>query len=417
MKKNVLSSIKDKVVFVWKIPTFPILFLISTIFGLSNSFFVPFSSIFGIDEVGMSNISFGIFMTILAVGGILISSYIAKLSDTRVSRKKILIIASISGVLGYTLFAFLRSYFALAFTAFFVLGVSAAAVPQMWAYARDALQASNINKEDIPFVMNIFRMFFSLSWTIGPALASWLLYQLGFKFLFLFVAVGYFLAFLTIVFFLKDVKHERSSTWKAPRISDYLKKPHILGNLGAALLLTSATSIHMLNVPQFVTKVLHGTEMDVGVVFSVPPIFEVPLMIIVGILASKMDNARLIKIGYVIAFAYFFVFEFVSSPAQIYPIQILSAAHISITTGIAISYFQDFIPEAQGTATTLYMNTTQIGSTMGYLLFGFISQFISYGHLITIYTVFAGLGLLLLIMFGKEKINTTQGVPSKVQGL
>jgi SET family sugar efflux transporter-like MFS transporter len=243
MKKNILSSMKERVVFVWKIPSFPILLLINLIFGLSSSFFVPFSSLFGIDEVGMSNIGFGIFMTIMAIGGIVISSYIAKLSDTRMSRKKILIISSIFGAIGYTLFAFLRSYIPLSLSAFFVLGVSASSIPQLWAYARDALKAADVKKEEVPFVMNIFRMFFALSWTIGPALASWLLVQVGFKGLFLFVGAGNFLAFLTIVFLLKDMESERITTQKAPNVREYLKKKHILGNLGAALLLSCASSI------------------------------------------------------------------------------------------------------------------------------------------------------------------------------
>lgn len=103
--------------------------------------------------------------------------------------------------------------------------------------------------------------------------------------------------------------------------------------------------------------------MDIGVIFSVPPIFEVPLMIMVGMLATKIDNGLLIKIGFLLACTYFLLFAFVTEIWQIYPLQILSAAQVSITAGIAISYFQDFIPDAPGTATTLYMNITQVGST------------------------------------------------------
>jgi SET family sugar efflux transporter-like MFS transporter len=399
MKKN----LKEKVLFVWKIPSFPVLFLLNSIFGLSSSFFAPFSSLFGIEEVGMSNAGFGIFMTIMAIGGVLISSYLAKLSDTRVSRRKILIITSLAGVVGYSFFAFMRNYLALSLTAFFVLGFSAASLPQLWAYARDALKHANISKKDTPFVLNIFRMFFALSWTVGPALGSGLLAFVGFKGLFLFVAACHFLAFLTIIFLLRDITTEQMTTKQVLSVRKYIKKPYIFAYLSAIFLLYSATSIHMLNVPQFVTKDLHGTKMDVGIIFSVPPLFEVPLMIVVGIIATKINNALLVKIGFFIAFIYFLLFGLVVHSQQIYPIQFLSAAQVSITAGIAISYFQDFIPEAPGVATTLYMNTTQIGSTIGYLLFGFISEVISYRDLIFIYTAFAGIALLSLLFFAKEK--------------
>ncbi|WP_026693376.1 sugar efflux transporter [Peribacillus kribbensis] len=404
MHTNVFSALKEKIVFVWRLPSFPVLFLLNTIFGLAASFFAPFSSLFGIDEAGMSNAGFGIFMTIMAIGGVAISSFIAKKSDTTASRRRILIFTSLAGVMGYILFAFIRNYYGLAISAFFLLGCSAAAVPQLWAYARDALTEADVSSEDTPFVMNILRMFFALSWTVGPAVGAWLLMMFDFKGLFLFVAACYFLAFLTIIFLLKDVERHKIASTENLKVTKYISRPHIFGNLAAAFLLYAATSIHMLNVPQFVTKVLHGTEMQVGIVFSVAPIFEVPMMIIIGMLATRMDNAILIRIGYFIAFGYFLIFGFVSEPWQIYPLQILSAAQVSITAGIAISYFQDFIPEAPGTATTLYMNITQIGSTAGYLLFGFISSAISYGRLITIYTLFAAAACLFLVAFGRHRV-------------
>ncbi len=410
------SSVKDKVLYVFRIPTFPVLFLINTIFGFSLSFFAPFSSLFGIDEVGMSNAGFGIFMTVMAIGGVLISSYIAKRSDTRTSRRKLLLITSLTGVLGYALFAILRDYFALMITAFFLLGTTAASVPQLWAYARDALKAANIPSEETPFIMNVLRMFFALAWTVGPAVGAWLLVIIGFKGLFLCVSAAYFFAFMTILFFLKEVPKQATPSKESLAVRKHLARPHILSYLVAALLLAAAMNIHMLNVPQFVTKVLHGSEMDVGYIFSVPPIFEVPFMIAVGILATKMDNGLLVKIGFFIATIYFILFSFVSETWQIYPLQILSAAQVSITAGIAISYFQDFIPEAQGTATTLYMNSTQIGQTLGYLTFGFVSEFIHYENLIVIYAVLAGIGFVLLLFFAKEKMNVPI-VESKVQDL
>jgi SET family sugar efflux transporter-like MFS transporter len=229
-----------------------------------------------------------------------------------------------------------------------------------------------------------------------------------FKGLFLFVAAGYLLAFLTVVFLLQEVSKQKIVSQEALSVKKSIIKPHIFANLAAALLLSTATSIHMLNVPQFVTKVLDGTEMDVGLIFSVPPIFEVPMMIGLGLLATRMDVALLVKIGFVTAFSYFLLFNFVTEPWQIYPLQILSAAQVSITSGIAISYFQDFMPEAPGTATTLYMNTTQIGSTVGYLLFGLISEFINYDHMITVYTFSAGLACIFMVLYGKERrLQTT----------
>lgn len=407
-------SWKDRLLLVWKIPYFPVLLLTNFIVGLSMSFFAPYSSLFGIDEVKMSNIGFGIFMTMMSLGGIIISTYIGKLSDRQVSRKKILMITSGAAILGYLGFAFLRSYFLLSIVAFFLLGTGAATTPQLWAYAREILSKSNVPKNEAPYVMNVFRAFFALAWTVGPALAAWLLLMVGFKGLFSFVAFGFLLTLLAISFLLKDESTAAKKDIKERVVlRKFIFQPYILANMMAILLITASSSINMLNIPQFVTKVLHGTDMHVGIIFSVPPIFEVPFMFVFGILATKLDNALLIKMGFFIYFVYFCLISFVTAPWQIYPLQILSAAQVAIISGIAVTYFQDFIPNEPGTATTLYMSTQQVGSTVSYLLFGVLSQLLNYRDLFYICVAFTGMGFILLMAAGKQKIKYDSGKKEK----
>lgn len=403
MEKIAVAGSKDRMLYIWKVAPFPILFLTNFILGLSMSFFAPYSSLFGIDEVGMSNIEFGIFMTVVSIGGVFISTYIGKLSDVRESRKRLLIITLVAALLGYGGFAYFRNYYALLLIGFFLLGTASAAIPQLWAYAREALKQSPVPDSETPYVMNIFRMFFALSWTFGPALAAWILVLTGFSGLFLFVALGYGLVIPIIFFLLKDVPREKTVKKEQIVLRKFIFQPHIFANLFAMLLLTAATTINMLNMPQFVTKILNGTEMDVGIIFSVPPIFEVPLMIAFGILATKWDNGLLIRIGFLISSVYFLLMLFVSEPWQIYPLQILNAAQVAITAGIAITYFQNFIPEEPGTATTLFMNTTQIGSTVSYLLFGIAAEVLNYNNVFIICFAFSTIGFFILLIYGKVK--------------
>jgi SET family sugar efflux transporter-like MFS transporter len=403
--KSFFSFINQKIVYVWKIPMFPVLFLTNFIFGLCTSFVVPFYSLFGIDEVGMSNIAFGIFMTVMSIVGVVISTCLGKLSDKRVNRKRMLIITCVAAVIGYIFFAFIREYFTLLFVAAFVLGIATASGPQLWAYARVALKQTDVPEKEAPYVMNIFRMFFALSWTLGPALAAWVLLMVGFKALFLFVAFGYLVAGIVIVFSLKDVPHSVSNQQQPIKLGKFICTPHICANIVGFLLIFAAGSIGMMNVPQFVVKVLGGSEMHVGIIFSIPPVFEVPLMIAIGLLATKWDNGLLIRIGFFIGLLYFSLLILATEPWHIYPIQLLSAAQVSITTGIAVTYFQNFIPDEPGTATTLFMNTMKIGSTLGFLLFGLFSEYLGYRSVFIVCSVLAGIGLTLLVAFGKEKVK------------
>ncbi len=63
----------------------------------------------------------------------------------------------------------------------------------------------------------------------------------------------------------------------------------------------------------------------------------------------------------------------VRAPWQIYPLQILSAAFVAVAMGVAISFFQDKIPQQPGAATNVYVNAQRIGATAGYIIFGFIA--------------------------------------------
>ncbi|MFC5403340.1 hypothetical protein [Cohnella soli] len=86
-----------------------------------------------------------------------------------------------------------------------------------------------------------------------------------------------------------------------------------------------------------------------------------------------------------------------------YAIQIFSAAAISIKNGIAITYFQNFVPNMPGTATTLYMNTSKIGQTLAFLIFGFASEWFGYRDVYLVCSLFAGIAIVLLFAVGRRK--------------
>ena len=95
-----------------------------------------------------------------------------------------------------------------------------------------------------------------------------------------------------------------------------------------------------------------------GIAYSVAPVFELPFMLYFGLLASRSHPGRLIRLGMIIAVAYYALLFFVQEPWHIYPVQILSAAMIAVVSGIAITFFQSYIPDHPGTATNLYTPPT-----------------------------------------------------------
>jgi SET family sugar efflux transporter-like MFS transporter len=113
-------------------------------------------------------------------------------------------------------------------------------------------------------------------------------------------------------------------------------------------------------------------------------------------LASRGHPGRLIRLGVILAVAYYGLLFFVRAPWHIYPLQIISAAMIAIVSGIAITFFQSYIPDQPGTATNLYSSANRTGSTVGYLCFGTLAETLGYRSVFLVCTGLCAAAFLLL---------------------
>jgi MFS transporter, SET family, sugar efflux transporter len=157
-----------------------------------------------------------------------------------------------------------------------------------------------------------------------------------------------------------------------------LARSDILAHFSGFVLLFAAGTMNMLNLPLLVVETLGGSVKQIGIAYSIAPAFEIPLMFYFGLLASRGHQARLIRAAAVIAVVYYTGLSLVQAPWHIYPLQVLSAALVSITSGVAISFFQDYLPDQPGTATNLFSSAGRLGSMVGYVAFGGLTT--TFGH-------------------------------------
>jgi len=227
--------------------------------------------------------------------------------------------------------------------------------------------------------MNVFRMFFAVSWTAGPAVAAWVMLHYHYRGMFL-VAALCFVLFVLILLCLVPPSQPRAIARAATStpLRRALFRTDILAYFVSFSLLFTASTMGMMNLPLLVLNVLGGTGQQVGIIYSIAPAFEIPFMLYFGLLATKADLARLIRISVVLAVIYYALLVFVGAPWQIYPLQILSAAITAVVGGIAITFFQNFLPDEPGTATNLYSTAGRVGSTAGFIAFGTIAS--AFGH-------------------------------------
>jgi len=357
------------------------------VLGLAYSFVVPFYSMFGTLEVGMSPLTFGVFMTITSLSSVVSTTVLARWSDTHYSRRAMLVLGSACGVLGYGCYAFVRDVVWLTVIGATVIGISNLTFSQLFAHARELLAKSSVPPGEAPLYMNVFRLFFALSWTIGPAAGAWVMTIYSYPGLFLTTALLFVVFMVTVMGCIPSAPppgaHEAQTS-----LRQVLRRVDLLAYFFSFALVYASLTMCMQNLPLFVLHNLGGTSRHVGIIYSVSPFFELPLLFYFGLLASKGDQTRIIRTGVIIAITYFGLLALVRAPWQVYPLQILNAAMIAVVSGVAITFFQNYLPGQAGTATNLYSSAQRTGSTTGYLLFGTLAG--GLGHRM-VFVVCAGL--------------------------
>jgi MFS transporter, SET family, sugar efflux transporter len=351
----------------------PILAL-SLLLGLGYSFVMPFISLFGTKEVGMSPLGFGLFMTASSISSVLLSTWLARWSDTVLSRRSVLLLGGVTGALGYLGYALTREIWLLSVCGVVFLGLSAVTFGQLFALARDTLERGGIEPAQIPLYMNIVRLFFALAWTVGPALGALLVAR---SFTLSFAAASGILALfsLLVVAFVPATppsEHTRKAASDLPlRVA--FRNPSLLAHFLAFALFFACSTMGMMNLPLLLLQDLGGSARHVGIAYSVAPVFELPFMVYMGVLATRVRHERLVLFAMLLASVYYTGLALARLPLHVYGLQIASAAIVAVMSGVAISFFQTFLPNQAGSATNLYSSASRVGSTLGYLSFGAIA--------------------------------------------
>ncbi|MFC6089682.1 sugar efflux transporter [Saccharothrix sp. BKS2] len=366
---------------------------VSLLTGTGYALVGPLLSVFLIKEMNAGPFAVGAFLLTSALSSIAVSTAIGRLSDSRAIRRLLLLAASAAGAAAWLLFAFVREYWVLLVVSVSLAAVAGSQMPQMFAYARQALDRSGSTR--VPLVMSGLRTLVSVSWVAGPPLGALLMSGAGFTGLFVTTAACYALSALVIVRWLPELGRSEPASPEVVADRSGRRREIVLAGL-AFVLLQGATSVGVAAMPLFVTEDLGGTLADSGLVLGLCAALEIPLMLGFGALAVRRGQRVLVLSGGVVALAYYGVVLVSQETWQVMAAQVLHAVVISAVMGLGISYFQDLAPDRPGYATTLYTNTYKISSMLSGPLLG-AAQHFGYRSAYGMGLVMSVLGLVLLL--------------------
>ncbi|MFD1673216.1 sugar efflux transporter [Alicyclobacillus fodiniaquatilis] len=382
-----------------------------TLLGIGVSITRPYLSLFGTNVIDMTPAELGIFMCVNALGGIIASTWLGKMSDMRTPKKDIMIFSTLCAGVGYGSFIVLHSYLVLLIVTTILLGLGSATYPQMFAYARESIIATN--QGDATFALTTLRSFFSLAWVIGPLVGAWVFSALHYNGLFTSTAIIFFAVFLLVLFRLKRRPAVGVRPTEFIAVSSYLKRRDILFACISFVAVSTASSMNGLYMPLLMTQTLHAPEHVVGWVFSLSAGLEIPIMLGLSSLAARVGKRIMLLFGSICGTFYYLGAAFTHAPWEMLLLQLLCAVFISINVSIGMSYFQDFMPDAPGSTTTLYSNTSNIGSMAGSLLGGAIAQTFSFRAVYFACVVLSILSYIFLLRRKPKQTASTVEIPAK----
>ena len=330
------------------------------------------------------------------------TTLIGRLSDRHPIRRTVLIVAALSGLVSMSMNAFVRDYWLLLVSTATANALAMCLYPQTFAYGHQVLTANAPHR--LAIGISTLRTVFSAAWVAGPSLGAFLLGPHGNHFTYVYaMSTGmYALAALVAIFRLREVGTlgKRSAQVAKPDVHKAAEPavstaagPGVRGAAEPAAspvtaapvtvapevpwstLLLTAAGFTLLQAPMtlavqalslFLRDDLGVSVRDAGVVLGTCAALEVPLMLGLGTLASRIPLRIPVLAGSVCGVVYYTAVALASSTWMLIGAQVFNATFIASVSGLGISYMQAMRPAHPGQATTLFTNTFPIGALLAY---------------------------------------------------
>ncbi len=358
-----------------QVPSFVPCSVAALLLGTAGSFAGPYLPLFGRNEAHMSPLWLGVFMTLVSLSGILISTQLARISDRRASNKPIVLLTVAAAALGYGLLSVTRSYLPLVVIGSLFLGTGSGAFPQLFTMARAHFVGAGPELADRGMIT--LRSMFSVAWMLGPAVAALILSAAGFTGLFLATALFYLLVGVPLVLTRSSAVRARAAAVQETPEPGPPGRPIWLVAL-SFVLYGMSNSMGFIALPLHVTGEMHAPTSTVGLLVGLCAFLEIPFILSFALFARRPSNERLILVSFVLFAGYFLLMAFSPAVWMLAAAQVVRAAVIAVTTTLGMAYFQELMPGRTGVALTLYNNTNSVGAVLSGVVSGAFAQ--RYGY-------------------------------------
>jgi SET family sugar efflux transporter-like MFS transporter len=378
-------------------PVYAAFMVVAFMMGIAGALQAPTLSLFLTHEVQARPFWVGLFYTVNAVAGILVSLMLAKRSDNRGDRRKLIMVCCAMAVANSVLFAFNRHYLTLITVGVMFASIANTAIPQIFALAREYADSS---VREVVMFSSIMRAQLSLAWVIGPPLSFMLALNYGFTTMFL-IAAGIFVISLALIFFaLPSVARiEQTADVALTQVSGWSDKNVRLLFI-ASMLMWTCNTMYIIDMPLWISSDLGMPDTLAGLLMGTAAGLEIPAMILAGYYVKRFGKRRMMVIAVVAGVLFYAGLIMFHSRTALLLLQLFNAVFIGIVAGIGMLWFQDLMPGRPGSATTLFTNSISTGVILAGVMQGALVE--SFGHF-SVYWLIAGLSVVALVLTSRVK--------------
>ena len=373
--------------------------LVAFMMGVAGALQAPTLSLFLSREVGAQPFWVGLFYTVNAIAGILVSLALAKRSDSRGDRRRLIMFCCLMAVGNALLFAFNRHYLTLITCGVMLASIANAAMPQLFALAREYADSS---AREVVMFSSVMRAQLSLAWVIGPPLAFMLALNYGFTTMFS-IAAGIFAISLALI----AVKLP-----SVPRVEQPSEEAEALAQAGgwqdknvrmlfiASTLMWTCNTMYIIDMTLWISNDLGLPESLAGILMGTAAGLEIPAMILAGYYVKRFGKRKMMVAAVAAGVLFYLGLILFHARTALLALQLFNAIFIGIIAGIGMLWFQDLMPGRAGAATTLFTNSISTGVILAGVMQGALSQ--SYGH-DSVYWTIAAISLVTLFLTSRVK--------------
>ena len=345
------------------------------IIGIAGALQAPTLSRYLAEDVKVNPYQVGLFYSINAVAGIVVSFLLAQYSDNKGVRRNIILFCCLMGIGNCITFAFSRQYFILVTVGIFFSAFTSAAMPQIFASAREYTDKTGRN---VVVFNGILRAQLSLAWVIGPPLSFALAVNYGFIIMYLSAAAMFFVAMLIVFLCFPVIKRPASVTIKQEPKEKIFNNPNVILLFIASISMGTANMMYLIDMPLYIDDILPSSPSLPGHLMGIAAAIEIPAMLIASMLVPRFGNKNLICFAVICGIIFYIGMVSTQNEWMLIGLQFFNGLFIGIVASIGLIYFQDLLPKRTGIASTLFNNCISCSIILAGMLQGVISA--NFGH-------------------------------------